>query len=151
MPFLTSAPSVFFEDSELRALIAEFSERVRRDSRVRPAMDQLIGNGWHEAEQRTEAFLFATLFLEERPEVDSDFLARAVQILGPNEIDALAEIMLECALVAFPLQSAAAIVEIAEMLAGAIKAVAVSRGAARRHLLNQVYSRLNAGTLMSRL
>ena len=151
MPFLISAPSVFFEDSELRALIAQFSERVRRDTRVRPAMDRLIGNRWYEAEQGAETFLLATLFLEERPEVDLDFLARAVQILGPDEIDALAEIMLECALVAFPLQSAAAIVEIAEMLAGAIKAAAVSRGTARRRLLNQVYSRLSAGTLMSRL
>lgn len=82
--------------------------------------------------------------------MDSDFLARAIQVLGPNEIDALAEIMLECALGTFPMQSAAAIVEVAEILASAIKAVAVSQGAAWRHRLNEVYSRLNAGTLMSR-
>lgn len=150
MPFLTSAPSVFFDDSELRALIAEFSERVRRDGRVRPAMDRLIGNRWHEAERGAESFLIATLFLEERPDVDSDFLARAVQVLRPDEIDVLADIMLECALVTFPLQSAAAIVEVAEMLASAIKAVVVSRGTARPHRLNEVYSRLNAGMLMSR-
>jgi hypothetical protein len=150
MPFLTSAPSVFFDDSELRDLIAEFSERVRRDVRVRPAMDRLIGNRWHEAEQGAEDFLLATLFLEERPLVSSEFLGKAIQVLGPGEIDTLSEIMLECALLTFPLQSAAAICEVAHMLATAIKIVAVSEGSARQLKFNEFCSRLTAGTLMGR-
>ncbi len=150
MPFLRSAPSVFFEDSELRDLVAEFSERVRRDQRVRGAMDRLIGNRWLDAEQGAEAFLNSTLFLEARPEVDADFLERAVHILRPAEIDALAEIMLDCALVAFPVQSAGAIVEVANMLAGAIKTVAASEARERRDQLIKVHSRLSAGTLMNR-
>ena len=150
MPFLRSAPSVFFEDSELRDLVAEFSERVRRDRRVRAAMDRLIGNRWLDAEQGTENFLKATLFLEALPEVDADFLERAVRILGPAEIDALADIMLDCALVAFPVQSAGAIVEVANMFAEAIRTVTLSDGRARKDQLMKVHSRLKAGTLMNR-
>jgi hypothetical protein len=150
MPFLPSAPSVFLEDCELRAVLADFSERIRRDGRVRPAMDRLVGNRWLEAEQNAEAFLHATLFLEALPEVDTDFLARAVEVLGPTEIDALAEIMLECALVGFPLQSAAAIIEVTQMLADAIKVVAASAGVARQRRLDEISARLSAGALMSR-
>lgn len=150
MPFLPSAPSVYIEDFELRAMIADFSERIRRDVRVRPAMDRLVGNQWHEAEQGAEAFLSATLFLNEPLHVDSDFLERVVQLLGPTEIDALAEIMLDCALLAFPLQSAAAIVEVTEMLACAISSVVVDKSYARRDRLASIYSKLRAGALMNR-
>jgi hypothetical protein len=150
MPYLRSAPSVFFEHSELRGLVAEFSERVRRDQRVRAAMDRLIGNRWLDAEQAAETFLSATLFLEACPEVDAGFLERAVHVLGPAEINALAEIMLDCALVAFPMQSAGAIFEVANMLAEAIKAAAASDKRERRHQLMKLHSRLSAGTLMNR-
>ncbi|HEV2515825.1 MAG TPA: hypothetical protein VGV07_11285 [Devosia sp.] len=131
-------------------MLADFSERVRADARVRPAMTRLVGNRWLEAEQSAEAFMSATLFLDEQPDVDPVFLERAVQLLGPAEIDALAEIMLECAMVAFPLQSAAAITEVTEMLASTVRAVATSEGQARQDQLERVYSRLSAGTLMNR-
>jgi hypothetical protein len=148
MPFLVSAPSVYFDDSEIGELVAEFSERLRRDRRVRPALDRLVGNRWFEAEQSAEVFLAATLFLTDRPDVDRDFLARAVEILGPDEIDAMAEIMLDCALLTFPLHSAAAVAEVSEMLAKAIRSVAVCEAPARPQRLNDIYSKLRAGTLM---
>jgi hypothetical protein len=150
MPFLVSAPSVYFDESEIRELVAEFSERLRRDKRVRPALDRLVGNRWFEAEQNAETFLVETLFLTKRPDVDRDFLTRAVEVLGRDEIDAMAEIMLDCALLTFPLQSAAAVAEVSEMLANAIKSVALCEGAVRSQRLNDVYSRLSAGTLMGR-
>ena len=150
MPSLVSAPSVYFEDSEIRALVAEFSERLRSDPRVRPALDRLVGNRWLEAEQHAESFLAATLFLTDRPTVDRDFLAKAVEILGQDEIDVIAEIMLDCALLSFPLQSAAAVIEVTEMLADAIGSVASSKGVVPRQHLNDVYSRLSNGTLRGR-
>jgi hypothetical protein len=141
---------VYFEDSEIRALVTEFSERLRRDPRVRPALDRLVGNRWLEAEQSAESFLNATLFLTGRPAVDRDFFAQAVEILGQAEIDAMAETMLDCALLTFPLQSAAAVVEVTEMLATAIGSVALCEEVVRPQRLNDVYSRLSTGTLMSR-
>jgi hypothetical protein len=150
MPSLVSAPSVYFEGSEIRALVAEFSERLRRDQRVRPALDRLIGNHWFEAEQNAETFLVATLFSTNLPDVDWEFLSRAIEVLGRDEIDAMAEIMLECALLTFPLQSAAAVIEVSEMLANAIGSVASCEGAVRPQRLNDVYSRISTGTLMGR-
>ncbi len=150
MPSLVSAPSVYFEDSEIRALVVEFSERLRRDPRVRPALDRLVGNRWLEAEQNAESFLTAMLFLTARPIVDRDFLVRAVEILEQDEIDAIAEIMLDCALLAFPLQSAAAVVEVVEMLANAIASVASCEKVLQPQRLDDVYSRLSTGTLMGR-
>ena len=72
MPFPPFAPSVYFEEADLVSLVAEFSERVRRNPVLRPAMDRLVGNQWEEAEAATAAFLRATLFLERRPDVDGD-------------------------------------------------------------------------------
>lgn len=150
MPFLVSAPSIYFDESEIRDLVAEFSERLRRDGRVRPALDRLVGNRWFEAEQNAEKFLAATLFMTDRPEVDRDFLLRAVEVLGHEEIDVLAEIMLDCALAAFPLQSAAAIAEVSEMLAETMSAVIAGEDRDRQQRLSKVYSRLSSGTLMGR-
>jgi hypothetical protein len=150
MPFLISAPSVYFDESEIRELVAEFSERLRRDRRVRPALDRLVGNRWFEAEKNAETFLVATLFSTDRPDVDRDFLTRAVEVLGRDEIDAMAEIMLDCALLTFPLQSAAAVAEVSEMLANAMRSVALCEGAVRPQRLNDLCARLSAGTLMAR-
>lgn len=151
MPFPPFAPSVFFDEADIEALVAEFSERVRRNPSLRPAMDGLIGNRWEDAEATTAGFLRATLFLEQRPEVDGDWLARSVRMLDARMIDQLADILLDCALVALPLHSAAVVAEIGEQLARLFKAVVAQDGVARQRLLLKARSRLLAGALMSRL
>jgi hypothetical protein len=151
MPFPSFAPSVFFEEADLAALVAEFSERVRQSPALRPAMDRLVGNRWEDAEAATAAFLHATLFLEGRPEVDGDWLARSVRMLDVETIDLLADILLDCALVVLPLHSAAVLAEISDELARLLKGVVSHDGVARQRLLLKAQSRLAAGALMSRL
>lgn len=151
MPFPPFAPAVFFEEADLDALVNEFSDRVRRSHALRPTMDRLVGNRWEDAEAATASFLRATLFLDQRPQVDGDWLARSVRMLDAETIDLLADILLDCALVVLPLQSAAVVTEIGEQLAHLLKGVVFHDGVARQRLLLKAQSRLAAGALMSRL
>ena len=150
MPFPPFAPSVFFDETDIDALAAEFSERVRRSPLLRP-WTGLVGNRWEDAEAVMAGFLRATLFLQERPEVDGDWLARSVRMLDGEAIDLLADILLDCALVALPLHSAAVVAEISEQLARLLKSVVAQDGVARQRLLPRARSRLLAGALMPRL
>lgn len=149
MPFPPFAPSVYFDEADLAALVAEFSERVRRNPDLRPAIDRLVGNRWEEAEATTSSFLQATLFLERRPDVDGDWLARSIRMLDAATIDQLADILLDCALVMLPLHSAAVVAEVSDALARLLKDVVIHDGVMRQRLLLKVQSRLAAGALMS--
>ncbi|WP_186767033.1 hypothetical protein [Devosia ginsengisoli] len=149
MPFPPFAPSVYFDEADLAALVAEFSERVRRNPDLRPAMDRLVGNRWEEAEEAAASFLQATLFLEKRPDVDGDWLARSIRMLDGATIDQLTDILLDCALVVLPLHSAAVVAEVSDALARLLKDVVIHDGVMRQRLLLKVQSRLAAGALMS--
>ncbi|KRA43203.1 hypothetical protein [Devosia sp. Root635] len=149
MPFPPFAPSVYFDEADLAALVAEFSERVRRNPTLRPAMDRLVGNRWEEAEAAAASFLQATLFLEKRPDVDGDWLARSIRMLDAATIDQLTDILLDCALVVLPLHSAAVVAEVSDALARLLKDVVIHDGVMRQRLLLKVQSRLAAGALMS--
>lgn len=150
MPFPPFAPSVFFDDADIDALVAAFSERIRGNAGLRPAMDRLIGNRWEDAEKAAGTFLRATLFLEGRPDIDGDWLVRVLRLLDASDIDQLADILLDCALVALPLHSAAVVAEVGEELARLLKGVVAHDGVARQRLLLKARSRLSAGALMSR-
>lgn len=151
MPNPTFAPSLYIDEADIDALVMELSERLRRNPSLRPAMDGLIGNRWEEAETAAGAFLRATLFQERLPEVDGNWLARSIRLLDAQAIDHLADVLLDCALVAFPLQGAGVIGEIGDELACMLKAVAAQDGAARQRLLIKARVRLAAGALMNRL
>ena len=151
MPFPPFAPSLYFDEADIDALVAELSERIRRNPALRPAMDGLIGNRWEEAEAAAGAFLRATLFLERRPDVDGDWLARSLRLLDTESIEQLGDILLDCALVALPLQSAGVIGEIGDELVALLKGVVAQDGIARQRLLLKARSRLASGALMSRL
>lgn len=151
MPFPPFAPSVFFDDADIDALVAAFSERIRGNADLRPAMDRLIGNRWEDAEKAAGAFLRATLFLDSRPDIDGDWLVQVLRLLDASDIDQLADILLDCALVALPLHSAAVVAEVGEELARLLKGVVAHDGVARQRLLLKARSRLSAGALMSRL
>ena len=148
MPFPPFAPAVFFEEADLDALISEFSERVRRSPALRPAMDRLVGNQWEEAEAAAASFLRATLFLERRPDVDGDWLAKSIRTLDASDIDLLADILLDCALVVLPLHSAAVVAEVSDALARLLKEAVGHDGVLRQRLLLKMQSRLAAGALM---
>ena len=96
------------------------------------------------------AFLAATLFLEQRPEIDGDWLARSIHTLDADSIDLLADILLDCALVVLPLHSAAVVAQINDALARLLKDVVSQDGVARQRLLLKVQSRLASGGLMNR-
>ena len=149
MPFPPFAPSVYFDDADLAALIAEFSERVRLNPHLRPAMDRLVGNQWEEAEAAATSFLRATLFLERRPDVDGDWLAKSIRTLDAATVDQLADILLDCALVVLPLHSAAVVAEVGDALSHLLKDMLAHDGVTRQQLLLKVQSRLAAGALMS--
>lgn len=151
MPFPPFAPSLYFDEAEIDALVAELSHRIRRSPALRPAMDRLIGNRWEEAEAAAGAFLRATLFLETRPQVNGDWLARSLRLLDAEAIDRLGDLLLDCALVALPLHRAGVVGEIGDALADLLKGVLAVDGVARQRLLLKARSRLAAGALMSRL
>jgi hypothetical protein len=151
MPFSPLSPSVFFEDDDLAGLIATLSERLRRDARVRPVMDKLVGNRWYEAEQEIDAFLSASVFLAARPSLDLEWFTAAMSVLTPDDVDALADIVLTCALTAFPLQSAAVVAEICDRLAEMARWVLAGKGARRQQRSLKMHERIVAGALMSGL
>ena len=151
MPFLLSGPIVFVDDEELRPCIAEFSERVRRDKALRPALDHVVGNRWADGEETALNLVHTTLFRDGRPNVSADWLARATRALRYEDVDRLAEIFVDCAMEAFPLHSAAGVSEIASELAVTLKGIVNSDGLQRQRLLLSAYARLSAGALLAGL
>ncbi len=150
MPSAPFAPSVYFEDSDIDALVREFSERIRQDVALRPALDRLVGNRWEDAEQAVESFLHATLFLQRRPDVNQEWLERAAQVLDLAALDRLGDILLDSALVALPLHSAAVIVEIGDALTRLLADAVSLEGADLHRRMVQIYDRLRSGALMNR-
>lgn len=151
MPNPTFAPSLYIDEADIDALVIELSERLRRDPLLRPVMQGLIGNGWEDAEAAAGAFLRATLFQEGLPDIDGNWLVRALRLLDTQAIDRLGDVLLDCALVAFPLHGAGVIAAIGDELAHMLKAVAAENGVARQRLLLEARARLAAGALMNRL
>jgi len=151
VPSSPIAPSNYFDEADLDALVREFSERLRRDTSLRPVLDRLIGNRWEDAEATVGAFLRATLFMLDCPQLDDDWFDRAAQSLDQNALERLGDILLDCALVALPLHSAAVIADIGDALTRQLGDVVALQGAARQDRLLQVRGRLRAGALMARL
>jgi len=151
MPHTLLAPALYIDEADIDELVTALSERIRRDPSLRPAMDGLIGNRWEQAELATGAFLRATLFLDHRPAVDGDWLARALRLLDTEAIERLGSILLDCAFVALPLHSAGLIAAIGDELVDLLKAVVAQDGVTRQRLLLAARARLAAGALMSRL
>jgi hypothetical protein len=114
-------------------------------------MDRLVGNRWYEAEQEIGAFLAASVFLSSRPRIDAEWLGAAMEVLAPDDVDALADIMLSAALSAFPLQSAAVVAEICDRLAEMARWVLAGKGARRQQRSLKMHERIVAGALMNGL
>ena len=151
MPFLPLSPSTFFEDEDLRDFVAEVSEALRADALVRPALDQLVGNQWLEAERAMEAFLWAVLFMESTPLVDADWLTCAAEVLSLEEIERLGDLILGCSFRVFPLHTAAAVIEFVERLVEAMRDLAGLDDGAICLGVRNTQTRLQAGALMGRL
>jgi hypothetical protein len=151
MPFSPLAPAIFFDEDDIAGLIVALSERLRRDPRVRSVMDRLVGNRWYEAEQEIGAFLSASILMSAPPTIDFDWLARAMGVLTPDDIDALADILLAAALTAFPLHSAAVVSEICDRLVELARWIVGADSEERRQRLVEVHDRIRAGALMSGL
>jgi hypothetical protein len=149
MSFLMSGPALFVDDDELAACIEMFSARVRLDAVLRPAMDLLVGNRWADAEKQAHRLFHASLFRDAAPNVDANWLARAVRVLQPGEVDRTVDILISCILETFPLDSAGEICEIATELANTLKAIIATDGLERQRRLLHTHIRLNAGALLS--
>ena len=147
--FLLSGPILFLDDDELAACIEMFSERIRRDAVLRPALDRLVGNRWADAEQQAYSLFHATLFRDERPNVDANWLARAARTLTPDQVDRLADILQSCVFETFPVHSAGDLCDIATELANALKSIISTDGLERQRRLLKTHARLNAGALLS--
>lgn len=151
MSFLLSGPILFIDDDELLNCIELFSECIRNDVAIRPALDRLVGNRWADAEHQAHGLFHAALFGDARPRIDADFLARAVRVLKPEDVDRLADTLLSCILQTFPVNSAGDVCEVATELASTLKAVIATEGLERQRQLLKTLARLNAGALLSRL
>lgn len=151
MSFLLSGPILFVDDDELAACIEIFSERIRRDAVVRPALDRLVGNRWADAERQAYYLFHATLFRDERPKVDANWLARAARALSSDQVDRLADILLSCVFETFPVHSAGDLCDIATELAKTLKYIISTDGLERQRRLLKTHARLSAGALLSGL
>jgi len=149
MPFSPLDPSTYFDDADLAVLVALFSDRVRREPALHASLNRLVGNRWEQAEQRLDALFRAALTLTSLPQVDRDWLSLATQLLGSSELRLLADLMLDCAMVAFPLQSASLIVEISERLGELVESISQCDGAERQSRLAAACDRLASGALMN--
>jgi hypothetical protein len=151
MPFLMSSPVHFVDDDELAACLEMFSDRIRQDAVLRPALDRLVGNRWADAEQQAHILFHSTLFGDGRPNIDLNGLARAVRLLRPTDVDRLEDILLACVLETFPINSAGEVFEIAAELASTLKSIIITDGLDRQRRLLRAHARLNAGALLSSL
>ena len=151
MSLLLSGPVLFFEPDELDALVREFSERIRRNAELAPALSQLIGNRWEQAEAAAVGFLACALSWDGRPEIDETILQRAGSLLRAQDVQHLLDALLESALKCLPLQSAALVSGIADDLGAVLKAIIAVEGPARRKLLRETHAKLSAGALRSSL
>lgn len=149
MSLLLAGPVLFFEPDELDALVLEFSDRIRRNGDLAPALSQLIGNRWAEAEAAAVGFLASALSWDARPEIDEAVLQQAGSLLRAEDVQHLLDALLESALKCLPLQSAALVSEIADDLGAALKAIIALDGPARRQLLRETQAKLSAGALQS--
>jgi truncated hemoglobin YjbI len=116
MPCLPHDPSIFIEEDTISELVAAFSERLRRSSRLRPLFDRLVGNRWLEFEEQIAAFWTQVLlqFPTDPRQIDAAFHAAAS--LDGDDVEALAAVWLDACLAVFPLHAAASVTELAERI-----------------------------------
>lgn len=149
MSILLSRPIQFVDDDEIKACIEMFSERIRQDATVRPALDRLVGNRWEDAEQEVHSLFHATLFGDACPNIDANWFARAARVLKPDEVDRLTDTLLSCILETFPIDSTGDLYEIATELANTLKAIMATDGLERQRQLLRTHARINAGALLN--
>ena len=114
-----------------------------------PALSQLIGNRWEEAEAAATGFLASALAWDGRPEIDEGVLERAGTLLRVQDVQHLLDALLESALKCLPLHSAALVSAVGEDLGAALTAIIALDDPARRELVRETYLRLSAGALQS--
>ena len=148
---LLTSPVVFLDDDELAACVEMFSERIRSDALLRPALDRLVGNRWADAERQAYRMFHATLFRDECPQVEANWLARAARVLSPDQVDRLADILLSCVFETFPVHTAGDLCDIATELANTLKSIIATDGLERQRRLLKMHARLNAGALLNGL
>lgn len=151
MSFLLTNPVKFADDDELALCIEMFSERIRRDAVLRPALDRLVGNRWLDAERQAHVLFHVTLFGDACPNIDANWLARAARILTSDQVDRLTDVLVACVFETFPIHSAGDICEIATELARILKSIIITDGLERQRRLIRTHVRLNAGALLSGL
>ncbi|WIJ26966.1 hypothetical protein [Devosia sp. RR2S18] len=151
MSFLLSGPIRFFDEDQLTDLVEEFSHRVRRDPLLRPALDQLVGNRWADAEASFLTVLRSSLLSECGIPTDGNLLAKAARLLRPADVERLATILMNCAMEIFPIESAADFIEVGDELAGALMALVNSEGQARQRQVLRVRDQLSSGALLAGL
>lgn len=151
MSSLLSSLILFVDDDELAACLGTFSDRIRMDTVLRPALNRLVGNRWADAEQQAYLFFRATLFREELPKVDANLLARAARALSSHQVDRLADILMSCIFETFPINSASGLCDVAAELSATLKSIIDADGLERQRLLLKAHTRLNAGALLSGL
>jgi hypothetical protein len=142
---------MFFEAEELQTLAGVFSDRLRRDPSLAPALRCLVGNHWAAAESAFEDFFKSQLFGDALAHIDRVELERVISLLDGATIDRIVEILLESALQCLPLHSAARVDAVSEDLGRLLKMPLRHEGEARSELIQQIGARLSAGALQNSL
>ncbi|MFC3704421.1 hypothetical protein ACFOOL_06600 [Devosia honganensis] len=140
-----------FDEPELAHLIEEFSDRLRRDAVLRPALDRLVGNHWAAAEGAAIALLSASLLNVRLPQIDIEAVHRASKYLSLDQLGRLKDMFIESAMVCLPLESAAQVAEIAFELEGQLAAIVSASGVQRQKLTLALRQSLASGALLNGL
>lgn len=151
MSSLLTSRGLFMDRDDLELVVIEFSERVRQDPGLRPALNRLIGNHWAMAEEAALRFLGNSLFGDGITNIEADLLALVTRLLTDTDVERLEEILLDCALLCLPLHSAARVSAVAEEFGRALKAIIALEGVARQRLLLRTHALLASGALLNGL
>lgn len=138
-----------FDETDLSQLVIEFSDRLRRDTQLRPALDRLVGNHWAEAEGAALALLTASLLNKSLPQVDIEAVHRASQHLSLAHLQRLKDIFIESAMVCLPMDSAAQVSEIGYELTERLSEIVCASGLRRQKLTLSLRQTLASGALLN--
>lgn len=148
MPFMPLDPSIYIDDDVIADLVDELSYRLRMDKTLRPVLDKLVGNQWHEFETGFEKF-WRSVVLQTG---DHAQYVATVSVhfaeLTPEDVIAISDVFLEASLRSVPLHTAARFTEISETALSALTSALRLDDRERSDRLLEVRESLMTGSVL---
>jgi truncated hemoglobin YjbI len=148
MPFMPLDPSIYIDDNVIADLVDELSYRLRMDRKLRPVLDKLVGNQWHEFEIGfAEFWRSVVLQTGDHTQHVATASVRFAE-LTPEDVSAISDVFLEASLRSVPLHTAARFAEISEIALSALNSALRSDDRERSDRLLEVCESLMTGSVL---